>query len=439
MQDVNLRDIALTSVVDILENGQYSHIYLNNVLEKYAYLEKSKRSFITRIVSGTIERKIELDYIINSVSKTKTNKMKPVIKNILRLGAYEIYYMDSIPDSATCNEYVKLAKKRGFSGLSGFVNGVLRGIIRGMNKLTIADEAVLYSMPDDIYKVLIRDYGKELAKSIAASFFKPAPLTIRIDESKISVDEMVLKLADSKIGCQIDERIPYCLYLTGIDRVESLPGYNEGMFYVQDYSSMLVGYLALSNQSWSKQSISNKSSDIINALDVCAAPGGKALHIASLIKGKIEARDLTDTKVALIEENIKRSGLTNITAKKWDATVHDDELVGKCDLLVCDLPCSGLGIIRKKPDIKYNTSLEDMTSLVKLQEQILDTVQDYVSAGGVLMYSTCTLNKDENERQVKRFLDKYSEFSLIQEETVLPCDKNHTRDGFYVAKLMRNK
>ena len=419
----NVRAIALETLIEILEHGQFSHIYLKAVLDKFNYLEKNERAFITRLVNGVVERKIQLDFIIDSFSKTKVKKMKPVIRTIMRMGAYEIFYMDSVPDSATCNEYVKLAKKKGFAGLSGFVNGVLRNISREKDTVEFSDLSIKYSMPQWIVDKWTADYGNSKAEDILKGFLEPEDLCIRVNLSKISRDELKNHLEEQGVKVRICDSIPSALYISNFDSVNAIPEFKEGFFYVQDYSSQLVAYKA-----------GIKATD--NVLDVCAAPGGKALHAAEIAKeGQVVARDLTDAKVSIINENIARTGAENIKAEKWDATEFDVNSENKYDVVIADLPCSGLGIIRKKPDIKYNQTAQSLAELVKLQESILNTVYKYVKQGGVLCFSTCTINKDENNNQVKNFLSSHSQFKMIEEEQLLP-DNNH--DGFYICVMKKN-
>ncbi|WP_028243549.1 16S rRNA (cytosine(967)-C(5))-methyltransferase RsmB [Pseudobutyrivibrio ruminis] len=423
MAGINIREISADTLIEILEHGQFSHIYLKAVLDKYGYLEKSERAFITRLVNGTVEREIELDYIINSYSKTKVKKMKPLIRTIMRMGTFEIYYMDAVPDSATCNEYVKLAKKRGFAGLSGFVNGVLRNISRDKGNLNITDLSVKYSMPQWIVDKWNTDYGIDKTKEILKGFFEPEELCIRVNLSKITREELMNKLEAQDISVRICDSIPSALYIAGFNVISSIPEFNEGLFYIQDYSSQLVPYKA-----------GIKEDDKV--IDLCAAPGGKALHAAELAsKGTVFARDLTDIKVALINENIQRTGATNITAQKFDATEFDETCENNYDVVIADLPCSGLGIIRKKPDIKYNQTKESLDELVILQAKILKNAARYVKAGGTLCYSTCTINKDENENQVENFLSSHKEFTIETMEQLLP-DKEH--DGFFICVMKKN-
>ena len=423
MAGINLREIAMDTVIEILEHGQFSHIYLKAVLDKYGYLEKNERAFLNRLVNGTVERKLQLDYIIDSFSKTKVKKMKPVIRTVMRLGVYEIYYMDSVPDSATCNEYVKLVKKRGFAGLSGFVNGVLRTISREKGKLEFKDLATKYSMPQWIVDKWSADYGKEKTEEILAGFLESEELCIRVNSRKISRDQLVESLKKQGINIRICDTLDNACYISDYDSLTAIPEFNQGLFYVQDYSSQLVPFMA-------------KVSADSQVIDVCAAPGGKALHCGELaVDGRVVARDLTDNKVALIQDNIARTEAKNVVAQQWDATVLDRDSIRKYDIVIADLPCSGLGIVRKKPDIKYNQTPESLQELTQLQSQILDTVCQYVRDGGILSYSTCTINKDENENQVDEFLKNHPDFKILEMQQLFP-DREH--DGFFICVMKKN-
>lgn len=430
---VNIRGIALDILMEVLENQQYSHLVFRDVLDKYQYLEKRERSFLTRLAEGTIERKIELDYVVDQFSKTPVRKQKPVIRNILRMGVYQLLHMDSVPDSAVCNEAVKLAKKRGFSQLSGFVNGVLRNIARGREQIVWPDEnrdlltnwEVTYSMPRWILEQWERAYGRERTRRILDAFGEQNPLTVRTNLNQISTEELVTKLGGEGVTVKRNMRLPYALELSGFDFLSGLESFLAGDFYIQDISSMMVAHTA-----------DPKPGDYI--IDVCAAPGGKSTHLAEMMRGTgmVEARDLTDYKVGLLEENIARHGLTNMKAICWDAMVFDEASVEKADILICDLPCSGLGVMGKKTDIRYKMTPEKQGELVQLQREILQTVCSYVKRGGTLVYSTCTIHTGENEENVEWFLQEHSEFTLVSREQMFPGDCGN--DGFFIAKMKRN-
>ena len=379
------RELVLGILLEVTRDGEYSHIALRNVLNKYQYLDKKERAFITRVTEGTLEHMIEIDYIINQFSSTKVNKMKPVIRCILRSAVYQLKYMDSIPDSAVCNEAVKLAEKKGFRNLKGFVNGVLRNIARNLDSLTYPDDlSIQYSMPEWILNQWLKEYDKATVETMLKDFQADKPTTIRVNLNQMSKEELTNSLKKEGVHVENHPYLPYALWISGYDYLADLESFQNGAFYVQDISSMLVSHIA-----------DPKEGDTV--IDVCAAPGGKSLHMAELLKGTgyVEARDLTDYKVSLIQENIMRSGITNMSAVKWDATVLDEEKIESADIVIADLPCSGLGVLGKKTDLKYKTSEEIQKSLVALQREILSKVQAYVKPNGTLVYSTCTIQKDD--------------------------------------------
>lgn len=430
---VNMRALSLDILIEVLEHDKYSHLVLRDVLDKYAYLEKQERAFLTRLTEGTIERKLELDYIINQFSKTKVNKMKPVIRNILRMGVYQLRYMDAVPDSAVCNEAVKLAKKRGFSQLSGFVNGVLRAVARGLDSIQWPSEEtdlasyleVKYSMPKWIVQQWIASYGTEKTQSILKKMGEDKGLTVRTNLDRITPDELVKRLQEEGAKAYVSQRLPYALHITDMDKLADLPSFQEGLFYVQDISSMCVAEAA-----------GVKAGNYV--IDVCAAPGGKSTHLAELLKGtgQVEARDLTEYKVGLIEDNIALHQLLNMCAVMWDATQKDAESIGKADVLICDLPCSGLGVMGKKTDIRYKMTEEKEESLVSLQREILDTVWEYLKPGGTMVYSTCTIHTKENEGNVEWFLQEHPQFKLVEQTQMFPGEVGN--DGFFIAKMIRS-
>ncbi|MBO5097377.1 MAG: 16S rRNA (cytosine(967)-C(5))-methyltransferase RsmB [Agathobacter sp.] len=429
---VSVRELVLDILIEVNEKDQYSHLVIRDVLNKYQYLEKQERAFLTRLAEGTIEHMLEMDFIINSFSKVKVKKMKPLIRNLLRMSVYQLKYMDSIPDAAVCNEAVKLAKKRGFGQLRGFVNGVLRNIARDLVNLNYPDPKrepvsyleVTYSIPAWMASKWMESYGFEKAEAICASFLVQKPITIRTNLLRITPQELAERLGKEGVMVHPVQHLDYAFEIEGFDYLNGLDSFNEGLFYVQDISSMMVAEAAAPE----------KENYIV---DVCAAPGGKSSHLAEKMSGTgmVEARDLTEYKVSLIEENIERHGLTNMKAVQMDATILDEASVEKADVLICDLPCSGLGVLGKKTDIRYKMTAEKQENLVQLQREILDTVWSYVKKGGTLVYSTCTIHKNENEGNVAWFLDKHPEFELVSQEQMLPGETYH--DGFFIAKLKR--
>lgn len=442
------RELILGILLSVTRDGEYSHVALKNVLDKYQYLDKKERAFITRVTEGTLEHMIEIDYIIDQFSKVKVNKMKPVIRCIMRSAVYQLKYMDSVPDSAVCNEAVKLATKKGFSTLKGFVNGVLRNIARNLDNITYPDKtdylsylSVKYSMPTWILKEWLECYEKETVEIMLEDFLKEKPTTIRCNLNVMSKEELVVSLEKEGVRVENHPYLPYALWISSYDYLADLESFRNGAFYVQDISSMLVAHIA-----------NPQKDDYI--IDVCAAPGGKALHIAELLQGTghVEARDLTDYKVNLIQENILRSGVSNMEAVKWDAIVLNEDSVDKADIVIADLPCSGLGVIGKKTDLKYKMTKETQDELVQLQRQILSKVATYVKEDGTLVYSTCTIHEGENMGNVHWFLKEYPQFELTSIEEFLCDDLKlsvqekgclqllpgvHQSDGFFIAKFKK--
>ena len=444
------RELVLGVLLEVTRDGEYSHISLRNVLTKYQYLDKRDRAFITRVVEGTLEHMIEIDYIINQFSKVKVNKMKPVIRCILRSAVYQLKYMDSVPNSAVCNEAVKLAIKKGFASLKGFVNGVLRNIERNLDNITYPEEANLleylsikYSMPEWILQKWLVQYDRVTVETMLADFQMEKPTTIRVNPNVMTKDELIESLEKQGVCVEKHPYLPDALWISSYDYLADLDSFRAGAFHVQDISSMLVAHLA-----------NPKEGDTV--IDVCAAPGGKSLHMAELLggTGHVEARDLTDYKVNLIWDNIERSGMKNIKAVRQDATVFDEESVEKADIVVADLPCSGLGVLGKKTDLKYKMTEQTQRDLIELQRDILSKVKSYVKTGGTLIYSTCTIHEGENMGNVDWFLAENKEFELVSVKEDL-CEELresveregclqllpgvHKSDGFFIAKFKKVK
>lgn len=425
MTDPNQREIIVAILEEVLEEGKYSHLVLGATLEKYQYLSKQQRAFITRVTQGTIERLLQIDAILGQfVKKPKVPKMKPLIRTVLRSSVYQIVFMDGVPDAAVCNEAVRIVKNHGLGGLSGFVNGVLRNISRNKDSITYKGLAEAYSMPQWIIDEWKGQFGEETTKQILEELLEEKKTCIRVNTGNISVEDLTKNLRAQGMAVEPCEEISYALYISGYDYLRGIPEFLAGDFYIQDFSSMMVAHSAGIRQG-------------DHVIDVCAAPGGKSLHAAELLAGTglVEARDLSDHKVSLLEENIKRMGLDNIRAEKWDATILKEESIGQADVVICDAPCSGLGVVAKKPDIKYHMTKETQKELAILQRQILDVVCAYVKAGGTLMYSTCTISSQENEDNVAWFLEKHPDFSLETEKQFLP--KAGKQDGFFLAKMKK--
>ena len=445
---INEREIVLEVLLEITEHGMYSHIVLRDVLNKYQYLEKKERSFITRVTEGTLEHMMEIDFILDQFSKVKVKKMKPVIRNIMRSAVYQMKYMDSVPVSAACNEAVKLAVRKGFGSLRGFVNGVLRNVARNLDQIEYPAEplkrlSIQYSMPEWILNLWLKAYDSDIVEQMLQAFQRETPLTIRCNLRMVTPKQLKEHLEAEGVTVKVHPYLEYAFHISGFDYLGDLESFQNGEFSVQDISSMLVSELA-----------GPKEGDYV--IDVCAAPGGKSLHMAEKLNGSghVEARDLTEYKVGLIQENIERTGLSNVEAVQQDALIFDETSVGKADIVLADLPCSGLGVLAKKTDLKYKATKEGADSLAKLQREILKNVQAYVKDEGKLVYSTCTINPAENMDNVHWFLNQYPDFELIDihgslcEELQKDVKENgciqllpgvHQSDGFFLACMKKRK
>ena len=446
---VNLREIILGMLMEVTEGEAYSHVTLAQTLEKYQYLDKRDRAFLSRVTEGTLENLIQIDYIIECFSKVPIYNMKPVIRNILRMSIYQLKFMDSVPDRAVVNEAVRIAQKHGFYNLKGFVNGVLRTAARGMDEVSYpkAEDnpleylSIRYSMPQWILKSWIDQFGFGDVEKICASFQTERPTTVRIRTQNASREEIISSLASEGVTVEQHPYLDYALKISGYNYLQALTAFREGWIYVQDVSSMLVCEIAAPN--WGDYCI-----------DVCAAPGGKSLHLADRLKGSgyVEARDISEHKVERMEENIDRLNIINMQAAIKDATEFDQKSFHKADIVLCDVPCSGLGVIGKKQDIKYKMNPTRQEELVRIQRRILGVSQNYVKPGGVLIFSTCTIGVDENQMNLKYFLENYP-FSLESIDPYLPEELRsrttaggylqllpgvHDSDGFFMARLKRS-
>ena len=356
--------------------------------------------------------------------------------------------MDQVPDSAACNEAVKLAKKRGFSRLSGFVNGVLRNISRNKDTIKYPSRdkdlvkylSVTYSIPEWIIRFFMRTYDNDTVEKIIASYLEEKKTTLCCLISKGGKDAIALELKEEGVTVEDGDLIENAVKIKDYDFLYRLRAFREGKCYVQDESSMLCAKLS-----------GVKEGDFV--MDLCSAPGGKSMYVADQLRGsgKVLSRDLTEYKTDLIEDNIDRMGFTNMTSEVFDATILDEEHIEAADVVIADVPCSGLGIMGKKNDIKYHISEEGMKDLTKLQRQIMKNAVQYVKHGGTLIYSTCTINPAENEENFRWIVDNF-DFEAVNLRDELPENLKidtakdgyiqllpgiHPCDGFFIGKLRR--
>ena len=400
INEINEREVALDLLIRIEQGKKHSHILIRETLDRYASTPAAQRSFIKRLTEGTLERKLELDEVIRLHLKDPDKKLKTAVRCLLRMSIYQIYYMDSVPDHAACNEAVKLLKKRGLEFQSGFVNGMLRSIIRdrqGQPEKTTdrsEDMSIRYSMPELIVDLWKHQLGKEECEKLLESLLEIRPVSIRLRSDLSDADRETLVTSMRRQGAKIENGrwFSSALRLQGAAPA-TLPGFAEGLWTIQDESSMMV-----------VPSAGLRGTETV--FDLCAAPGGKAMHAAEMLPaGKVYAFDISGEKIMKIRENAARMKLDNIRTAVKDAGKPVPEMDGRADAVLCDVPCSGLGVIGKKRDIKYNISQEKLAGLYYLQKRILKNAVRYVRPGGVLIYSTCTINRAENE-DMARYIEE---------------------------------
>ncbi len=440
---MNIREVILDILLELSREKEYSNILITAVLEKYDYLDSREKAFIKRVSEGCIERRIQLDYVLNLYSKTPVKKMKPLIRELLRMSTYQLLFMEHVPDAAVCNEAVKLAKKRRVQNLQGYVNGVLRNIARGRDEIVYPHRetscmeylSVYYSMPLWLVEHFTRAYGETACENILRAYLEKRSIGIRLRET-LSEEEQERLLASWKqagISASKHPYLPYAAQIEGAEGIRRMKGYEEGLFAVQDISSMLVVEVA-----------GIRPGDTV--VDVCAAPGGKALHAADKLAGtgQVIACDVTSYKTDRIEENRMRLGAKNLSVRVQDARIQDASLAGKADVVLADVPCSGLGVIGRKQDIKYRVTQESLQEINHLQREIIANVVNYVRPGGIMMYSTCTMNPAENEEMAEWICREFAMEKVSMKDSlpeVLQQDIKeetlHETDGFFMAKFRK--
>lgn len=443
----NIREIVSDTLVAIDVEGRKSHLVIKDVLTKYDYLDARDKAFYKRVCEGTIASKITLDYVLDKYSKKPMEKCKPFVRAILRMSAYQILFMEKIPDSAVIDEAVKLCRKRSFEEFCPFVNAVLRNLAKGGSALLdfsdIEDDTTRLSVQYSCPLHIVRMFKKEQkdAEAILKGMAQIHLTSVKI----LSDEEEILKLWEKAgIRYRRSKLVMGAYLIEGFEGMEALPGFLEGKILVQDESSMMA----------SLATGINDESDL-TVIDVCAAPGGKTSFVASMMKGKghVLSLDVSDRKVSLIQENVERMNLSNVEPMVFDATVFNPEWEGMADVLIADVPCSGLGVMARKSDIKYNVSNESMKEICDLQKKIILNVSKYVKKGGVLIYSTCTIHKAENEKMVK-FIeenlplkgDSIKPYVPSLFMTDRPCEyavqilpSTEGCDGFFVSRFIKTE
>lgn len=439
---MDAREIGFKVLCDIEKNNNYSNIAINKHF-KNLEISDMDRGLATELIYGVIENKYYLDYIINKLSKIKVKKMSTYVKIFLRMGTYQILFLNSISDYAAVNETVKLSKKYDKKS-SGFINAILRNEIR--NKDTIMDIteensvkylSIKYSYNSWIIKNWIDNFGQEFTEDLLEANNEKPSIYIRTNTLKISREELIEKLNQEGIMCFKVPMVEEAIKVEKLKNIENNELFKAGLFTIQDISSMIVGKV-----------INPKEDSLI--LDVCSAPGGKSTHLATLMNntGQVIARDIFEHKLKLIKATVNRLGLKNVCIEGFDASEIDENSINKFDYVLADVPCSGLGIIRRKPEIKYKKEeeLEDITSI---QKKILENASKYVKIGGTLVYSTCTVQDMENINIITSFIEENNNFELTPIDTVnVDLDNQdkgylkiypniHGIDGFFIAKLKR--
>lgn len=421
---INTRKLVITALMET-EKGGYSNLILKKNLNSNA-LSLADSKFVSALFYGVLERKITLDYIIENQSGRTINKISEIVLNALRIGLYQMLYMDKVPDSAAINESVKIVKNSKQKYLAGFTNAVLRNCQRNREKLMPKADSeenlsVLYSCPLWIIKSLIKDYGFQDTVKFLENSLNPSLVIIRVNNYKTDEETLTNDFLKQNIECEKTDIENYIIIKNSGNIAENVL-YKKGLFHIQDLAS-----------AYCVNSLDAKKGDSV--LDVCAAPGGKTFSIAENMQneGLIYSCDIHNHRVELIKNGCERLGLSIIKAIANDATKFNEEFP-KFDKILCDVPCSGLGIIGRKPDIKYKNE-KDITELPSIQFEILSMTANYLKQHGRIVYSTCTLRKSENEDVVKRFLESNHSFKLVSQKNLFP-HKDGT-DGFFVAILER--
>ncbi|MBE6700450.1 MAG: 16S rRNA (cytosine(967)-C(5))-methyltransferase RsmB [Ruminococcaceae bacterium] len=424
MKSANVRKLALDSLIKCTRQGRYSNLEVMVSLSRNT-LDTRDKSLYTALVYGVIEREITLDHIISKFSKIPFEKLDFEVIVILRLSIYQIMYMDRIPDFSACDEGVKLSPH----SAKAFVNALLRNLIK--NKETVEKElekaplSLKYSVPEWIVELWKKGYGEKKAEEILEGFLIKPPMTLRTNTLKITTEELFAKLKETGVKCNLQTNTPDVITVQG-SSPETLWGFDEGFFFVQGTNSKIaVSALELTSGK--------------RVIDVCACPGGKSFSAAIDMKneGELFSFDLHENKLSLIDKGAKRLKIDIIKTEKLNATAPKEELFGTADAVICDVPCSGLGIIAKKPDIKYK-KYEEVKNLYEKQLNILSASSLYLKKGGKLLYSTCTLNPEENEKITEKFLLSHSDFRRLEGYPKTAFPSKTSDDGFFHDLLIKD-
>ncbi|HCC00240.1 MAG TPA: 16S rRNA (cytosine(967)-C(5))-methyltransferase RsmB [Ruminococcaceae bacterium] len=431
------REAAFSVLLSIENDKAYSNLSLDTCLKK-TELSKQDAGLTTMLVYGVIARRLTLDYFLSKVAGRPIKKIQPPVRIILRIAVYQMLFMEKIPARAAVNEAVLLAKRRKLGYASGFINGVLRNFSRKMNSLQYPDQCkdalfsmeVQYSCPQSLISFWQASYGKEAALAILEQVNAVPPVFIRVNTLRISTEALQKELETEGVKSRFSATYPQALQLLSAAGLRGLSTFQKGLFFVQGLASQMACEV-----------LAPKPGETV--FDFCAAPGGKSFNLALLMEGKgtVQAFDLYEHRVQLIQREAHRLGLENVICAKENDAAKASPLLGEADRVLCDVPCSGLGVIRRKPEIRYK-ELKAFDGLPDLQYHILCEGAMHVRKGGTLVYSTCTLNPAENEEVLCRFLDGHADFALCPFEkadegslTLFP--QKDGVDGFFIAKMRR--
>lgn len=435
------RQTAFEALLKIMKDGAYSNLLIDSMLKNNPDLDERDRAFVSNLVYGSLDRLILIDYNLSLYLNQPSKKLKPELHTVLVLGAYQILFMDKVPDHAAVSESVQLAKVNKSSFAASLVNAVLRRVADNGLKYPEAEEgsaeylSIRYSCPEWITELWVDSYGYENAKGICEKALEPAPVTVRVNTTKISAEELIWKLAEEGIIAEKTPIIDNALILTSPGQIDKLESYNSGLFHIQDLSSQFCC-----------KAVNPDENDVV--FDMCAAPGGKTFTMAEIMKGKgrIKSFDVYQSRVDLIKSGAARLGLENVSTFFSDATEYNGNY-GFADKILCDVPCSGLGIIRRKPEIRFKNKSE-IEKIPAIQYKILCNAIKYLKPDGRIIYSTCTLNPAENEEVCDRFLREHPDFAVAEYLSDVPRHSEdekymtfmphlHSTDGFFVAVFER--
>ena len=439
--NINIRSLALDAFMKITNEGDFLNEVVETLMDKYAYLPQKDRAFINRVLHGTLEYLIQIDFCIEKYSKIEIKKMRPVLRGLLRISVYQILFMDRVPDSAVCSEALKIIDKRRMTGFKPFTNAILRNISRDKETLVFDKEYIKLSIPKWMHELWHDEFGKEKANQIAGAFLKEKDIYFRINQSKIDIETCKARLIEQGYDIKENQYFDDLISIKNINSLKKIGLLQEGLIQIQDISATIP-----------LRSINIQKGQTV--LDICAAPGGKSYQAADIMQdeGQVIACDISASKIRDMEYDIRKKGFSSIKVVVQDATVYNSDFKDIADIVIADLPCSGLGVLGTKPDIKLHATIDRCYELQELQRHILSNACQYVKKGGILLYSTCTIDRHENMENVEWFLDEFKDY--ISEKLMLPeklgyrYQMNHKKyiqifpfdfdgDGFFIAAFRR--